>query len=259
VSRPLLIEFAGLPGAGKTSLVDRIVEMERQENLGVLSFRHLSHLEYKKNRTKQRLFRVTGAAALLVKKREMMLHLLRYALLSKPFTGSRLRYVWDFVALAQQLNGRRVNSPAEHRAELLDHGFVQTLGSLAVPCVSARMEKLEAFVAGALADWVDGLVWVECSPEIALSRVRRRVGGGSRFDRWPDAVFRQNQTTMLTVLGDAVRRAGRAGLPVLTVSAADSLAVNAVKVREWLQSLLSSPTRSGAAGLPRQRRMADSA
>jgi hypothetical protein len=251
VSRPLIIEFAGLPGAGKTTLVDRIVEMERQGNLGILSFRHLSHLAYRKNRTKQRLLRVTGAAALLVKKREMMLHLLRYALLSKPFIRSRLQYVWDLVALAQQLDGRKVSLPAEHRAELLDHGFVQTLGSLAVPRVSAHMEKLEAFVAGALADWVDGLVWVECSPEIALSRVRGRVGGGSRFDRWPDEVFRQNQTTMLTVLGDAVQRAGRAGVPVLTISAADSLAVNAVKVRAWLRPLLSF--------LPRPHEMADSA
>jgi hypothetical protein len=250
VSRPLLIEFAGLPGAGKTTLVDRIVEMERQENLGILSFRHLSHLEYRKNRTKQRLLRVTGAAALLVKKREMMLHLLRYALSSPPFVRSRMRHVWDFVALAQQLDGRRVSLPAGHRAELLDHGFVQTLGSLAVPCVSARMEKLEACVARALAYWVDGLVWVECSPGIALSRVRGRVGGGSRFDRWPDEVFRQNQTTMLQVLGDAVRRAGCTGLPVLTVFATEAPGVNAVKVRAWLQSLLSS--------LPRPQEIADS-
>lgn len=251
MNRPLIIEFAGLPGAGKTTIVDRIIEMERQENLGVLSFRHLSHLEYRKNRTKQRLLRVTGAAALLVKKREMMLHLFRYALLSKPFIRSRMRYMWDFVALAQQLDHRRANVPRGHRAELLDHGFVQTLGSIAVPCAPARSEKLGAVVARALTEWVDGLVWVECSPETALFRVRRRVGGGSRFDHWPDEVFRQNQMTMLKVLGDAVQRAGRAGVPVLAVSAADPPGVNAVRVRAWLQSLLSS--------LPRPQEMADSA
>jgi len=251
VNRPLIIEFAGLPGAGKTTIVDRIIEMERGENLGVLSFRHLSHLEYRKNRTKQRLLRATGAVGLLVKKREMMLPLLRYALLSKPFMHSRMRYVWDFVALAQQLDRRSPDMPEEHRAELLDHGFVQTFGSIAVPCAPAHSESLRTVVACALADWVDGLVWVECSPETALLRVRRRVGGGSRFDRWPDEVFRRNQLTMLQVLGDAVQRAGRAGVPVLVVSAADPPGVNAVRVRTWLQSLLSS--------LPRPHEIADSA
>ncbi len=257
-SRPLIIEFAGLPGAGKTTLIDCIIEMERQENLGVLSFRHLSQLEYSKNRTAQRLLRVTGAAGLLVKKPGMMLHLLRYALLAKPFVRSRIRYVWDFVALAEQLDRRRANGSREHQAELLDHGFVQTLGSMVLPGAGARCENLGTLVARALADWVDGLVWVECRPETALLRVRRRVGGGSRFDRWPDEVFRQNQMTMLKVLGDAVQRAGRAGVPVLTICSADPPGANAVRVRAWLQSLLSSPTRSGAAGLPGPHDVADS-
>ncbi len=240
MNRPLIIEFAGLPGAGKTTIVEHIMEMERQENLGVLSFRHLSQLAYRRNRTAQRLWRVTGAMGLLVRKPGMMLRLLRYALLSKPFVCSRMWCVWDFITLAEQLDRRRAEVPREHRAELLDHGFVQTLGSMVLPCAPARSEKLGTLVARALTDWVDGLVWVECSPETALFRVRRRVGGGSRFDRWPDEVFRQNQMTMLQVLGDAVQRVGRAGVPVLAVSSADPPGVNAVRVRAWLQSLWSS-------------------
>ena len=251
MNRPLIIEFAGLPGAGKTTIIDCIIEMERQENLGVLSFRHRSQLEYRKNRTAQRLLRVTRAVGLLAKKRGMMLNLLRYALLSKPFVRFRMWCVWDFVTLAQQLDRRRADVPREHRAELLDQGFVQTLGAMAVPCASACPENLRGLVAYALADWVDGLVWVECSPETALFRVRSRVGGGSRFDRWPDEIFRQNQMTMLKVLSDAVQRAGRAGVPVLAVSSADPPGVNAVRVRVWLQSLLSS--------WPRQHDVADSA
>jgi hypothetical protein len=181
----------------------------------------------------------------------MMRHLLGYALLAKPFVRSRMRYVWDFIALAQQLDGRRADVPSEHRAELLDHGLVQTLGSITVPSAAAGSENLGMFVADALADWVDGLVWVECSPETALFRVRHREGGGSRFDRWPDEVVRQNQRTMLQVLGDAVQRVGRAGVPVLAVSAADPPRVNAVRVRAWLQSLLSS--------FPQPQEIADSA
>ena len=251
MNRPLIIEFAGLPGAGKTTIVDCIVEMERQENLGVLSFRHLSRLGRRQNQTVQRLLRVMGAVRLLRKKPRMMLHLLRYALLAKPFARSRLWYVWGFLALAQHLDRRGADMPGGHRAELLDQGLVQTLGSMAMPCASTPPEKLGALVARAMADWVDGLVWVECSPETALVRVRRRVGGGSRFDCWPDEVFRQNQMTLLQVLGDAIQRAGRVGVPVLAVSATDPPGVNAVKVRAWLQSLLLS--------LPRSQEMADSA
>ncbi len=240
MKRPLIIEFAGLPGAGKTTIVDRIIEMEHQESLGVLSFRRLSQLAYQRHRTTERLQRVTGAVDLFVKKPVMMLHLLRSALLSPPSARSRLRPMWDFVALAQQLDCRRADGPGEHRAELLDHGFVQTLGSMAVPRVAAGLESLGMLVVKALADWVDGLVWVECKPETALSRVRRRVGGGSRFDRWPDEVFRQNQTTMLQVMSDAVQRAGCAGVPVLTICSADPPGASAIRVRAWLRSLLSS-------------------
>jgi hypothetical protein len=250
MNRPLIIEFAGLPGAGKTTIVDCIMEMERQENLGVLSFRHLSQVEYREHRTAQRFLRVAGAVGLLAKKRGMMLHLLRYALLSKPFNLFRIWSVWDFVTLAEQLDHRRTEVPKEHRAELLDQGFVQTLGSMAVPRVSVHSETLGTLVACALANWVDGLVWVECSAETALFRVRGRVGGRSRFDRWPDETFRQNQVTMLEVLGDAVQRADRAGVPVLVISAADPPEVNGVRVRAWLQSLLSS--------LPRQHGVVDS-
>ncbi len=244
MNRPLIIEFAGLPGAGKTTIVDRIIEMERRENFGILSYRDLSRRGSGKNGTAQRLLRVIGAVRLLVKKPGMMLRLLRHALLARPLARSRLWFVWGFVALAQELDRRRADTSREYRAELLDQGFVQTLGSIVLPYTPAHAENLGALAACALADWVDGLVWVECSPETALFRVRGRVGGGSRFDCWPDEVFRRNQMTLLQVLGDAVQRAGRAGVPVLAVSAADPPGVNAVRVRAWLQSLLSSPTRS---------------
>jgi thymidylate kinase len=244
MNRPLIIEFAGLPGAGKTTIVDLVAEMERQENLGFLSSHSLLHAEHNhggKCTTAAHLFQAAVTFSLVfLKKPAMVLHLLRYGLLSRPLCRPRISNVYHFISLARQVDSRKTTVPMEHKAELLDQGLVQCLGAIALPGTPANSKNLEALVPHALADWIDGLVWVECDPETALIRVRSRADGCSRFDSWPDDVFLQNQTIMLKVLRDAIRLAGRAGVPILTVSSVDPPARNAARVRAWLQHVLSS-------------------
>lgn len=246
----LIIEFVGLPGAGKTTIVDRVIEMERQESLGVSSFWSSLHVERngsRKNTIARKLLRAAASMDLLLKERGIVRHLLRYALLSRPFSLSRVRPVWSVIRLSQEVGHRRVDERRKHRVELLSQGFLQELGSIALPGGSASSKDLESLVRHASTNWIDGLVWLECSPETSFIRVRNRTRGLSRFDKWPDEVFRHNQIVIRKILSDAVQLAGCAGLPILTISSADPVCMNAIRVRAWLQYLLSSVHRRHSA------------
>lgn len=151
--RPLVVEFAGLPGAGKTSLVDAL---------------SIPHADRRKSRAPRFYL---GAPAWLV-----LFAALRLALSIRPL---RLSYVARAVRLATSL--RRYVAMDED-VIVLDQGLVQKIWSMVV--------ETETFSRDAVADLVtalgpfapDHVFWVKVPERIAAQRISRRGSGNSRFD-----------------------------------------------------------------------------
>ena len=248
MNHPLLIEFVGLPGAGKTTIVNHIMDLECEESLAVTSFRSHTLIECGLAESSYSIVRSLAAVIVvgiaLLKHPRMVLYLLRFTMLAKPLCWSRFKLIYGLVALIRRMDRIRTTSFIDHKAILLDQGVVQFLGSISLPSTRSNELPLEAVVPEAVLDRVDGLVWVDCDPEIAMQRVRGRTSGRCQFDHWSDDLFRQNQMVMLSVLQIATQCACDLGVPILTVATSVPPPVNAARVREWLKHLLaSSPQR----------------
>ena len=152
-NRPVIIELAGLPGAGKSSLC------------AGLAVSHLERRDIAMTRVKpgRDLWRFAGAA-------------LRLCFTTRPLSLNRLGRAFEIVTVMRYY--RR-----DHRLPVvIDQGLAQKLWSMLIESRTHSEPALAAAVAALKPFAPDVLVWIEVSPEMASRRIAARPDGKSRFD-----------------------------------------------------------------------------
>ncbi len=211
----MVIELAGLPGAGKTSLTTSMAT----PHVGRRDFSWVEAVLARPD------WPVTSAA-------------FRLASAIRPFRlYNLLRALKLIFALRSYRRGKR-------RLVIMDQGMVQKLWSLVIETESYPPHRLEAVVR-ALAPYApDHLVWVSVSPALAAERIASRSNGNSRFDgKAPAQVqarLQQAEETYQLVIGLFTKHAG---LPMLTLDGDADLASNARKIDDLAAMYLAGPER----------------
>jgi hypothetical protein len=173
--RPLVIELAGLPGAGKTSLTDRLSLPHRgRRDISVLNLP-----------LRRETWQVARAALML-------------ALSIRPWKpGYLLRAIKLVLAL-------RCYGPLDHDLVIMDQGLVQKTWSLLIESESYNECRLEDLV-DALSPFVaDHLVWIGVPHTLAAQRIAGRTGGNSRFDHQDAETIGQRLETLEGVYGKLI-------------------------------------------------------
>ncbi|GEM_PF-2304863 len=202
VRRPLVVEFAGLPGAGKTTLAGRVAGLLREqgvpadEPLLAFSGRFWGR---RTPRALMHLFRRPAAAC--------------RALGAIGRSGQRtgrdaacLAHTWLFL---HTLMGECRRSG---RIALFDQGIIQALWSVAL---NARHDALPTFLAAVRETMCrpDVVVVVDVHPDVAARRLRTRPYGRSRLERGPwnpwlfergVAVWRRLEPLIATLCADVM-------------------------------------------------------
>ena len=160
--RPLVIELAGLPGAGKTSLTDSVRLPHRgRRDIGVVNLP-----------LRRETWRVARAALML-------------ALSIRPWKpGYLLRAIRLVLAL-------RCYGPLDHDLVILDQGLVQKTWSIIIESRSYPEQRLEDLVDALTPIAADHLVWIAVPHELAAQRIAGRTAGYSRFDGQDAATIAQ--------------------------------------------------------------------
>ena len=151
--RPLIIELAGLPGAGKTSLTERVSLPHRgRRDIGLLNLP-----------LRRETWPVARAATML-------------AVSIRPWKpGYLLRAIKLVLAL-------RCYGPVDADLVIMDQGLVQKLWSFLIEAQSYPAQRLEDLVDALSPFAADHLVWIGVPHTLAAQRIAGRVGGNSRFD-----------------------------------------------------------------------------
>jgi thymidylate kinase len=151
--RAIVIELAGLPGAGKTSICEQVGgRFLGRGDIGIARLR-----------PSRELWRVSVAV-------------LRLAFSIRPFSPTRIGRAFDLIAFLRYYM-RNCGLPV-----IVDQGLVQKLWSTLIESQSYSDSALEDTV-DALAPFApDVLVFLEIPPDVAAERIAARVGGNSRFD-----------------------------------------------------------------------------
>jgi len=151
--QPIVIEFAGLPGAGKSTLVNAL---------------HTPHAERRKNNAPRIVINLEVLKVLAAA--------LRLALSIRPFSAS---YLGRAIRLSTSL--RRYTS-FDERLLVLDQGMVQKVWSMVVETETFSRDAISDLVSALGPFAPDHVFWVKVPERIAAQRISRRENGNSRFD-----------------------------------------------------------------------------
>ncbi len=150
---PVIIELAGLPGAGKSSLC------------AGLAVPHIERRDIAMTRLQpgRDLWRFASAA-------------MRLCFTTRPLSLNRLGRAVEIVTVTRHYR-RDVPLPV-----VIDQGLAQKLWSMLIETQTHSEPALAAAVAALRPFAPDVLVWIEVPPEVTAQRIAARRDGKSRFD-----------------------------------------------------------------------------
>lgn len=180
---PLVIEFIGLPGAGKTTIAQSAIE--ELTGVGYRCF-SLSTLKDPESPAKKsggffsKLKTLHNFAFACVVYRQLAMNALLYTLHMKPFSPGNLR---RFLILLVRLRFMRSLMKEGYDLIILDQGLIQYIWSIAVTNQQPNRDKYLARVLKSILDEISlFVIMVDVETELAIERITRRPTMRSRFD-----------------------------------------------------------------------------
>lgn len=192
MSPPLVVEFIGPPGAGKTALAHRVIEQLERE--GYRCFGHSTEgapetIEKRSGGMASKLMTAGRFALSCLRYRRLAVDAFLYTLAVRPRGLSSLRRF--FILLSRFRFVRRVMVEG-YDFLILDQGPIQNIWSIGTTGDSRPSDR---HLLRVLQDVVDELaplvVLVEADPDLASDRIAARPTMRSRFDRLPPSQARE--------------------------------------------------------------------
>ena len=233
-----LVELFGLPGAGKTTVVQAFAQR------ATVTTRKDLTAEWANCSALQRLVHVGRALGNF----RLLTAAVRFAVGSRLNTRESQFRLLRLVAKTEWLKSRS-------GVVLLDQGFLQDIWSIFLSSKTARANPaLLRSLIGSLYERIDAtIVVLEVNAETAAERVSTRPHGESRFDKLPEGQLRDSIAAASGLQRQIVESARLAALPFLIVDASPPIEA----VTDRLLSLVPATqmTTSAERTLPRPRRI----
>lgn len=235
---PITVEFAGLPGAGKTTIAKGVVAALTAKGYSCFSSKSLYHREVVKQKRFRPLFR----------KLEVLYHLIFCLVKYHLVTQNALRYAFEvtplnlagyrrILMLVTRLELMSQVSSADHDFLVFDEGVVQNIWSMAVTGNPPPNEPLIRLLDAVLDEMTLAIILVDTDIDTAVRRIRDRATSHSRFDRMPP----DQATEMLSVHGRQFERIVNCAVEIkadcLRVEGSRPVEENVVAVADFVDAL----------------------
>lgn len=210
-AQPLVVEFVGLPGAGKTTVSRRIVAQQQWDG------RVCGHRRQLGRGHSSRLAYYARKAAFHVRHRQHLPAALRAGLTVHPRS---LASALHAVALASWAHGLSVARERQLELLILDQGPLQEAWSVIVAGELWDRPAMSRVLGGILvgSELPFAFVHLHVDVDVAIDRIRQRTCRGSRFDSMSDVeatrILSAHRADLEVLVGDVAAITGAAACTV---------------------------------------------
>jgi len=206
MNAPLIIEFIGLPGAGKTTIAHLAIENLSKAGykcFGLSTLENPENLEKKKGGIFSKLKTLYRFVYVCVLHRRFAFNAFLFSMHVKPFSFVNLR---RFLILLARLKFLRTLMKDHYDFIILDQGLIQYIWSIAI---TAKQSLNKGFLNQVLKSILDELslfvIMVDIETELAVKRIVNRPTMRSRFDRMPSTMAESMLSTHKEIFSQIIQ------------------------------------------------------
>jgi len=183
VNNVLFIEFVGLPGAGKTTIVSKIIMRFQSEIYGIYSREMLNR--FRANKSK--FHRGFNLLVFVISNLPFVIKCINYGLFFRPINFESMRFSYNAIRTAFKSKQAVVNAEKNGcRIVVFDQGILQDLWSVGVTGETAKLEILHEKLVHLLKliyrKFTPLIVFVDVDAQKATERIQFRGPSPYRFD-----------------------------------------------------------------------------
>jgi thymidylate kinase len=241
-----IVEFAGLPGAGKTTIAR--AALAELETLGIRCFSNESLV--RRNAVRQKSTRLSGKVGTLgqlvlggVRYKRVTVNLLRCIAHTRSLSPASLTRAANLLVL---LNGIRSVPADRYDLILLDQGLVQYIWSIFVAGDLPPERDLHRLLTTIFKEIPLAVIFVQIDVDDAVSRIRQRKTQSSRFDDFSPPQAREYLSKYRSVF-DNIRcwSFGPAGTGSLDIDGSRPISHNVRRIIPFIAGLLPDGRTAG--------------
>lgn len=230
VKTPIVLEFIGLPGAGKTTVFHQVVAQLKQQGVSVAAGDEILR-SWKKQPIWQRLGK-------LIPQTQNQWQILRQSLLLATQVKPT-NWLSFSKAIKTYANLKRIDAIAQANNEqliLLDQGLLQEIWSIGLTGTTPAIEDIKEELALIFSQRPIAIVDFQINIETAIQRIQNRPTDQSRFDLMSQEAAQQLLSQYAPYLQDIINCAQTFNIPVLEIDSSLSVDEKTQQIVSWINS-----------------------
>lgn len=241
MKKPILIELAGLPGAGKTTVEHKLVEKLKQENINYIDIQGLRG-KCRRNLPKHKKY--WGYLLVLLRNLDLVLYLYIFAFYIRPLNKDSFLLVKQFFFTLQLINYKKRNM---YDVIILDQGIVNNIWSIIISGDRFNSKLLRTIIQKAMdKKAIERLVFMKIDIKTAAKRIMNRETKNSRLDRMDnnsiERVLYKNSGFMDQIIMEASQGEE---VNILEINAEEEITCKVKAIANWIKEAMETEKAFG--------------
>ncbi|MDZ7957337.1 MAG: AAA family ATPase [Aulosira sp. DedQUE10] len=243
---PLILEFVGLPGAGKTTVCHEVASLLKEQGVSLVAGDEILY-QWKQQSNWQQLRKLIPQTQ---NQWQILLHSLFLASQVKPTNGQSFSKAAKIFTNVKRLDAiARSHSVSEISAApraiarhqdpqiiLLDQGLLQETWSVGITGTTPALENVRQELALLFHQRPMAIVYFQIDVDTALERVQNRPTAESRFDRMHPEAAQQLLSKYVSYLQEIISCTQTFNIPILEIDSSLPIDEKAQNILFWINN-----------------------
>ncbi|MBE9083631.1 MULTISPECIES: AAA family ATPase [unclassified Tolypothrix] len=242
--QPLILEFVGLPGAGKTTVCREVASRLNNQGVSLVGGDEILQ-QWKQQSTWQRLIKLIPQT---LNQWQILLYSLFLAFQVKPINKQSFAKAAKIFANVKRLDAiafgaarsaiarSAAPSPQNSQIILLDQGLLQETWSVGITGTTPSAESIKQELALLFHQRPMAIVYFQIDVDTALKRIQNRPTAESRFDRMHPEAAQQLLSKYVAYLQEIVNCAQSFNIPILEIDSSLPIDEKAQRILTWMNN-----------------------